>query len=324
MLGHRTIFERRARHVHDALESARLSDMEEQYVKLNSQSPSGVTDTSRGRLASFQDVCHEHYVSKADQDLGTFEDDHHFKNEAARRVFKKILKWGCSTSAEPSLLAVIRFDAITTDTVDSFSFCSQNVRSPDGSFLQCETFHAEVGERLNINSNKEKTIPQDSLRRRKQLLPVAASNRFTSCLQTFRENCRKDSKSFCSESSATYFGSCDEMMKNAKREHSVSFKMSDNERYCIGLVAHLFKDYICDRRADLYDCFILFSRSLNEPFKPIQSLSPLDVIQKCDGELGTFDNDQPATGFHDDIGHSSFNDVRMLKLDDSEGSEWKL
>lgn len=78
-------------------------------------------------------------------------------------------------SAEASLSALKRFDAIISDTIDLFSLCLEFARSPNGSLLQCEFFDAEVVDRSHIESCKIGKIPQDILRRMKQLLHVAAS-----------------------------------------------------------------------------------------------------------------------------------------------------
>lgn len=155
----------------------------------------------------------------------------------------------------------------------------------------------------------------------KQLLPVAASNLLTSSFETFRKNCKKDSRSFCLEGSITPSDSCDEKMNSVGQEHRVCFKMPYNGHYYIGLTAYSFRDFICERLGDVYDWYVLFSQSLHEYFKRFQSLSRPDFIYESDEEFGLFHNDQPAPDLHDDRDHSNFNDIGMIDLDDSDGPE---
>lgn len=211
ILEYDTKFARRTRNVHDVHESARLSEMKESNVKLNVQCPAGARDTSRCRQAFYQDVCFEDYGGEACREFATFEKDHLFKDEAALRVFKKILKYRCSTSTEICLLALIISDSIVSDTMYSFSLCLQSATSPEESLLQYETFYVKFGERSMIKSYYKGTIPQGSLRRMTQLLPVCAPNLLTSFLGTLRKVCVQRSMSRGLKTSVTPSGLCDEM-----------------------------------------------------------------------------------------------------------------
>lgn len=102
-------------------------------------------------------------------------------------------------------------------------------------------------------------------------------------------------------------------------EHTICFKMLDIGYYYIRLTVHSIRNFICGWLGDVYDCYVLFSQSFNEPSKPFQGVSRLDVIYGSNEVFGSVRNGQLAPGFHDDIDHSDFNDVVMISLNDSDG-----
>lgn len=120
------MYAKRSRGVNEVLESAILSNMKASYEKLHHKNAVCVRDIFGWRLSSFQNVCRKYYARKIYKDLGYFDNDHLYRNGAARRAFKKSLKHRSSSSAETSLLALILFDAIMTDATDSVSFIAQN------------------------------------------------------------------------------------------------------------------------------------------------------------------------------------------------------
>lgn len=212
---------KRTSNVNDVHESSWLSEMKDAYEKLHCQCLVGVEDTSRWRVLLFKDVCREYYAGRACRDFIGFEKDHPFKNKAAHRALKKNLKYRSSTSAKTCLSALIRFDMVIIDITHSHSFCLPNIQFPDESSLQSENFGRWIGENSKVKSNKDGKISGESIRRMKDFLPVAASNLLTSCFETFRNTCIKDTGLFCLENSVTPSCSWDELM------HSVGQKRMD-------------------------------------------------------------------------------------------------
>lgn len=141
------------------------------------------------------------------KDAEIFEKDHVLKLEAARRPFKKLLKYRSCRSAETILQALIRFDAIMTDTIDSFSSIVQSSQLSDRSLLQFNDADANVGAYFVINYNKGSTILQHSLRKIKHLLLTVASYLLTSCFQIFCVNCTDTFSSTLLETSVLRSGS---------------------------------------------------------------------------------------------------------------------
>lgn len=73
MLEYCTIFARKTRDVSDLLESARRSKRKEAQIKVDGQRHVRIRDTSKWRIASFQNVFREDYTGKACKDFGAFE-----------------------------------------------------------------------------------------------------------------------------------------------------------------------------------------------------------------------------------------------------------
>lgn len=97
-----------------------------------------------------------------------------------------------------------------------------------------------------MKSNKEGTIPRDSIRAIKRLQPVVASNDLTTCFKTFSKNSTKDGGYFCLESSVINLGSRDEMIDDLDRERMICFKIPYDEKYHARMTAHTFQNFICD------------------------------------------------------------------------------
>lgn len=132
MLAYSTIFARNTGDEIDVLESGRLFEMKHAYVKLNYQCPARGGDTSSCTVVPFQHICGEDYAGKARR-LLYLRKRTVMKNEAVRRAFKEFLKYGCSMTAKTSLSALITFDAIISDTINSMFFCLPNARLFDRS-----------------------------------------------------------------------------------------------------------------------------------------------------------------------------------------------
>lgn len=104
-------------------------------------------------------------------------------------------------SARTSSLALISFPATIIDIMDSYSSWLQIAQSHNGSLQQHEPFHAEVRERLKINSIEGRIITEHILCKRKKLPPISVSKVLTPCFKTFRKKSTKKSELFGSENS---------------------------------------------------------------------------------------------------------------------------
>lgn len=93
--------------------------------------------------------------------------------------------------------------------------------------------------------------------------------------------------------------------------------MPDNGHYYVVLTVHFFKDSTCDWTGIVHDSFMLHSWFLNEPFKPFQTLSLLEIMYESDEETGSFDNDQPELNFLVGLGRTNLYSAGILDHNNS-------
>lgn len=152
---------------------------------------------------------------------------------------------------------------------------------------------------------------------RKQLLPVDASSLLTSYFEIFRKRFVTDPRSFSLESLVTPSGSCNEVMNNLGCEYTVCFEIPGNSHSYIAVIVHSVKNFICNWLGDVFNCYIVFFRSLHQLFKPFEISCPPEVIYKSNEEFGSLYSDQPASVLPEDTGQSHCNDIGMFELNDS-------
>lgn len=176
-----------------------------------------------------------------------------------------------------SLSSRIRLGAIIADAIDSSPLILQSSKSSERCLLPCDDADAKVEGQFEISSNKGAIIPQHSLHRMLDLLPMAAFYVLTPWFEIFLK--RADIFSSSSrETSVMSLGSFDVMMKSVSWEHILCTNMPENRHYCMELAVHFSKDVICDWMESIYGCYILYSRSPCDPFKSLKTISPLEII----------------------------------------------
>lgn len=144
---------------------------------------------------------------------------------------KHFWKTGVADQLKTRLSALTQFVAIMTDGIVSLCSIVQSSLSTERSLLPSDSANEEIEEQLLIKSNKGDTIPRSRPRRIRHLLPTAASNLLTSCLETF---CKKWTDMFSSNSIETSVMSLEwfhGMMNYITRECTFCFKMFDHRHY---------------------------------------------------------------------------------------------
>lgn len=112
-----------------------------------------------------------------------------------------------------------------------------------------------------MTSNTGGIIPWDSICNISDLLSGAASNCLTSRLKIIYENFTRENKLFCSERSVIFSGPCDKVMNNVCQWGTVRLKLANNKHYNIRPTVHCIRNIICNWIGDVWDRYILFSRS---------------------------------------------------------------
>lgn len=91
--------------------------------------------------------------------------------------------------------------------------------------------------------------------------------------------------------------------------------MPANGHNSISLTVNSFQNFIRNCLRDEYICYIIFAWSVHDYFKPLQSLTLLDVIYETDEAVVSFYNNQLVSNFHDYKGHCNSMGVGMIVLD---------
>lgn len=102
-----------------------------------------------------------------------------FENEATRAAFKTFIKHGGSSTDETSISALLRFDAVMTNSIESLA---EFFTSPEtGTKNAAQEGDIRGSDVLLSRTNKVGAVPQESPRKLKLMLPIAASNPLTFC-----------------------------------------------------------------------------------------------------------------------------------------------
>lgn len=138
----------------------------------------------------------------------------------------------------------------------------------------------------------------------KHLLPMADSNMFIASFEIF---CSTDSTiSRFIAYAFTNFRSCDKIMNNISREHTILLKMLENRHYYIGLEVYCFKDCIKIWTGSIHEYYILFLSSPHEMLKTFQTKAPLQTVYNSDDNNAVFNNNQPELNSQLDIVQNIF------------------
>lgn len=282
-LGYNCIMAKKTSQKNEDVDDLREQQSKEAYEKLHGLNKDGSRDTSKWRQSEYNNICAQHMKSTI-SGLGPVTTDRLFKNEIAKNAFKKFVRFGCAPSAEISISALIRFDAIITDAVDAL-MKSANVSEDVAETNEFDMIPLQTGiQRGRSLLNRGGTVPQESLKRLKVMLPIAAANLLSECFEIMQQYCAPSRETIDLEFSASSGQTTEERMNNDDRELTICFKMPDNGHYYIALTVHAFSDHICEWIGKVHDCFILHSSSLDTPFRKFENTTPFPVIFESDEE----------------------------------------
>lgn len=171
--------------------------------------------------------------------------------------------------AETSLTTLIKFDAIMTSAIDSLSNMTHKIKNY-GNKNNRRSFSSVDDDRQAI-SNKEGTVPQKSIRRMKEIFSVIASNQLLFCHARFCRMVANKSEQEQARLANRSSGSVDGKMYNQNRSYTICFRIPDTGYYYVGLTINVFQGFICDCMGNVSDCYILYSRTSEGPFLPLNS-----------------------------------------------------
>lgn len=122
----------------------------------------------------------------------------------------------------------------------------------------------------NIKINRGGKIPQESARRIKALLSIAAAISLSCCYTLFFKNSRLSLAEYHTETTALANGTTEQRLYIKYRWDRLCFQMPVTGKFYIALTMHSFNDYICHWIGNFYYCYILHSRSINKTFESFQ------------------------------------------------------
>lgn len=284
-LGYNCIVTKKPSQENDDMDNSRVHQVKEAYGKLYGLNKNGSRDTSKWRLSNYNSIC-AHHMKSTISGLAPVPTDRLFKNEIDKNAFKKFVKFGCVPSAEISISALTRFDTIITDAVDAL-MQSADVGGEVVETNEPNEIHLPAGiQGYQKRINRGGTAPQESLKRLKVMLPIAAANLMSECFEIIQQHCNLSQEKFNLEFSASSGKSVEKKMNNEDREFTICFQMPDNGHYYIALTVHAFSDYICEWIGRVHDCYILHSSSLDMPFQKFKNTNPFPVLFESDEEDG--------------------------------------
>ena len=241
----------------------KAKEMSEAYKKLYKVRCNGDRDTTFWRTSKFSEICSN--TCNKDYNLSDDGVDVLFQNQSARIAFRAFRKTKIQENGDATIMSIIRMDTLMTSIVDSFKYA------------------ADGYDAIKFNS-KGGTIPSDSRRSLKQLLPVAASNVLNDAMETVKNVMETEKNNTIEELKvgSPELGSEVNRLQNNYRQYTLAFKHPTNNRYYISIDANTFSKCICSWYGLVSDCYILQSESLDKQFKPFQSEHPIDVLNESD------------------------------------------
>ena len=287
-------------------------NLEEAYRKLYRKLENGTRDTNFWRLAPFSDICTDD--NRDENELETRK-DHLFVNEPARIAFKAFRKYDLGEKGDASIMSLIRFDAVMTRIIDSFKDLisqidiqldeiNQKIQSSDRVDERNKDNDVIVENGVEKNNNlrslsknnsseicitgKLKTrggsIPTESTKQLKKILPVAAAQALNQVLQIFKRKLSGSKFVLSQELSVQSSGSEKDRLGNNERKYTYAFRHPENNRYYISLTAEAFTKLICPWYGAVSDCFVLQSKKLYGPYLPFKEDNPYSVLHDSDSE----------------------------------------
>lgn len=173
------------------------------------------------------------------------------------------------------LYLLYRFDAVIADAFDNFRMVVDETKARDIKNRETVAVRDIDTGRAEENAShclKGGTLPQERPRRIKALLSIAATSRLDSCYKILREEVPRQNADLKTELSVEFTGTKENRLNNVNREHTIAFRMRNNEHYYIGLTwIHAFSGNICDWMGLVNNCYILHSKHHESPFMRFQA-----------------------------------------------------
>lgn len=229
-----------------------LLENKEAHKKVLREFPYGVRDASEWRQQNF--IC----IRRGDGHQGAkcavahLISDHIFENVVAGAAFRKLIKKGGVSTGERSISVLTRLDAVMTIAVDSPAVGVTSSKTGNKNAAQEED--VQMSDLLLSRTNKRRAVPQESLRKLKLMLLMAASNLFSFCSKRYLEFWGSASENALSELATKWVGSIGERIKHSSHELIVCSKMPDTGHYYISVTVHASSEFICVWIGKVSDC----------------------------------------------------------------------
>lgn len=276
---------------------ARVNEMKDASKKLNVRLESGVRDTGRWRTAELHEICAVDFENHEQAGQGVNGIDTLFRNEQARRAFRKYRKFPVEPGDDTSILHLVRFDAILTSAVDGIVAELKTIENRQ----QQQTEDIESSSRKRLGQ-KGGTIPQDSAERLRLLLPVAAGNLLRHCYDCLACARSLDYQTVKKELSLSGYQDREDILGNCSRYYTIAFRYPRNGNFYIALRTETFNDLVCAWIGLVYDCYILYSRAPGADVQHFDGSSPLDPVNESDEEIDVGTSDACANSVPCDFG----------------------
>ena len=269
-LGYPTITAVRPRTGIEDFEKKKTEEMEEAYKKLYKQLPCGTRDTCWWRKAKFDEICSDSCPTIPLEQNGCV--DLLFQNQAAREAMVEFRRLQLNPRDCSSILTLSRLDAIMNSIIDLFQ---------DNTAMERNDYHSTSKENQR-RTRKGGTVPNESSRRFKILLPTATSNLLNEVLSAFQEHLLNDKASMEFELAVGRSGDDITRLRNKQREFTTAFKHPLNNHYFIALRKQAFTSIICGWLGGVIDCVILHSTTIDGPFSGFNDEVAVDIRNESD------------------------------------------
>lgn len=121
MHGYKFIYSKRIDSSDDVVEKGRLQEIKNAHRKLSKVFPEDARDSFWRRQASLSCICRGNCHEGPKSRMPNFKRDHLFRNMVVWAAFRNFINYDDSPTDETSISALIRFDAVSTNTIDSLA-----------------------------------------------------------------------------------------------------------------------------------------------------------------------------------------------------------
>lgn len=248
LLRYTSLFAPRTKNCSSELETKRCRDWKEAYENLYKQHGCGMRDTTWWRMTRRKEIRAERYFACGLEDKNVFPRDHYFGSDTAKKLFIKFQKFSNPSADETSFCLLYRFDAVITHALDCFVDIIKDASVPIRTHQMDHSTIFNVANAVTPRkkSNQGGTIPQDSARNLRRLLPVAVKNFMSSCFEIFKKRTVASGVDGKNDFSFVPAAAEIDRLQNKKRKLSATFKKAFNGNSYIAFAAHAFKDCVCE------------------------------------------------------------------------------